>query len=47
MSPFADLRDTAGLLQRAGFALPVSDSESIDVEYADALALMRAVGLDV
>jgi SAM-dependent methyltransferase len=43
VSPFADLRDTAGLLQRAGFALPVSDSETIDVEYADALALMRDV----
>ncbi len=44
VSPFADLRDAAGLLQRAGFALPVSDSETIDVEYADALALMRDIG---
>ena len=33
VSPFADLRDAAGLLQRAGFALPVADSETIDVEY--------------
>ncbi|MBM3645650.1 MAG: methyltransferase domain-containing protein [Alphaproteobacteria bacterium] len=41
VSPFADLRDAAGLLQRAGFALPVADSETIDVEYPDALALMR------
>jgi NADH dehydrogenase [ubiquinone] 1 alpha subcomplex assembly factor 5 len=41
VSPFADLRDAAGLLQRAGFALPVADSETIDVEYADALGLMR------
>ncbi|MFO1162076.1 MAG: methyltransferase domain-containing protein [Reyranellaceae bacterium] len=41
VSPFADLRDAAGLLQRAGFALPVTDSETIDVEYSDALALMR------
>lgn len=41
VSPFADLRDAAGLLQRAGFALPVADSETIDVEYESALALMR------
>ena len=44
VSPFADLRDAAGLLQRAGFALPVADSETIDVEYVDALALMRDLG---
>jgi SAM-dependent methyltransferase len=41
ISPFADLRDAAGLLQRAGFALPVADSETIDVEYPGALALMH------
>jgi len=41
VSPFADLRDAAGLLQRAGFALPVADSETIDVEYENAFALMR------
>jgi SAM-dependent methyltransferase len=41
VSPFADLRDAAGLLQRAGFALPVADSETIEVEYDSALALMR------
>ncbi len=41
VSPFADLRDAAGLLQRAGFALPVTDSEKIEVEYEHALALMR------
>jgi NADH dehydrogenase [ubiquinone] 1 alpha subcomplex assembly factor 5 len=44
ISPFADLRDAAGLLQRAGFALPVADSETIEVEYGDALALMRELG---
>jgi NADH dehydrogenase [ubiquinone] 1 alpha subcomplex assembly factor 5 len=44
VSPFADLRDAAGLLQRAGFALPVADSETIDVEYPGALALMRDLG---
>jgi NADH dehydrogenase [ubiquinone] 1 alpha subcomplex assembly factor 5 len=41
VSPFADLRDAAGLLQRAGFALPVADSETIEVEFESALALMR------
>jgi NADH dehydrogenase [ubiquinone] 1 alpha subcomplex assembly factor 5 len=41
VSPFADLRDAAGLLQRAGFAMPVADSETIEVEYESALALMR------
>jgi len=30
VSPFADLSDAAGLLQRAGFALPVADSETIE-----------------
>jgi SAM-dependent methyltransferase len=44
VSPFAGLRDAAGLLQRAGFALPVADSETIDVEYPSALALMRDLG---
>ncbi len=44
VSPFADLRDAAGLLQRAGFALPVADSETIEVEYESALALMRDLG---
>jgi len=44
VSPFADLADAAGLLQRAGFALPVADSETIEVEYDNALALMRDLG---
>ena len=41
VSPFPDLRDLAGLLQRAGFALPVADVESIAVAYADPFALLR------
>jgi NADH dehydrogenase [ubiquinone] 1 alpha subcomplex assembly factor 5 len=41
ISPFADARDGAGLLQRAGFALPVADVETITVTYPDALALMH------
>jgi SAM-dependent methyltransferase len=44
VSPFAELRDAAGLLQRAGLALPVADSETIEVEYDNALALMRELG---
>jgi NADH dehydrogenase [ubiquinone] 1 alpha subcomplex assembly factor 5 len=41
VSPFADLRDAAGLLQRAGFALPVADADRLTVTYPDALTLMR------
>jgi SAM-dependent methyltransferase len=41
VSPMADLRDLGGLLQRAGFALPVADSDSVTVTYATPLALMR------
>jgi len=41
VSPTADLRDAAGLLQRAGFAMPVADADTITVTYRDALALMR------
>ncbi len=39
--PTADVRDMGGLLLRAGFALPVADSEKLTVTYADPLALMR------
>jgi SAM-dependent methyltransferase len=41
ISPFPDLRDCGGLLQRAGFALPVADVEDINFEYADPFALFR------
>lgn len=41
VSPFAELRDLGGLLQRAGFTEPVVDADRIEVEYADLLALMR------
>ena len=41
VSPFADLRDCAALLQRAGFALPVADVEDITLLYADPAALLR------
>lgn len=39
--PMAEIRDLGGLLQRAGLALPVADSVSLKVTYADPLALMR------
>jgi NADH dehydrogenase [ubiquinone] 1 alpha subcomplex assembly factor 5 len=41
VSPMVGLQDAAHLLQRAGFALPVADTETIMVTYADVLALMR------
>jgi NADH dehydrogenase [ubiquinone] 1 alpha subcomplex assembly factor 5 len=41
VSPFPDLRDCAGLLQRAGYALPVADAEVIRLRYADPLALLQ------
>jgi SAM-dependent methyltransferase len=41
VSPFAEVREAGGLLQRAGFALPVADVDTIPVTYPDPLALMR------
>lgn len=41
VSPFADVRDAGALLQRAGFALPVVDADTVTVTYPGALALMR------
>ncbi|MDE2230076.1 MAG: methyltransferase domain-containing protein [Alphaproteobacteria bacterium] len=41
VSPFADLRDLGGLLQRAGFTDPIIDADRTDVDYVDAFALMR------
>jgi NADH dehydrogenase [ubiquinone] 1 alpha subcomplex assembly factor 5 len=41
ISPFADLRDCAGLLQRAGFALPVADAEDIELLYAHPMSLLQ------
>jgi NADH dehydrogenase [ubiquinone] 1 alpha subcomplex assembly factor 5 len=43
VAPFADVHDLGGLLQRAGFALPVVDSEVVTVTYASPLALMQEV----
>jgi SAM-dependent methyltransferase len=41
IAPFADVRAMGGLLQRAGFALPVVDQDVVSVRYPHALALMR------
>ena len=40
VSPFADSRDAASLLQRAGFALPVADVDRVNVSYEHPLRLM-------
>lgn len=47
VSPFADAIDAAGLLQRAGFALPVADVDRVKVRYAHPIKLLqdlRAMG---
>jgi hypothetical protein len=41
VAPFADLRDLGALLQRAGFALPVTDSDRLTVRYDNVFGLMR------
>lgn len=41
VSPFADVPDMGGLLQRAGFALPVVDVDTIRVTFPDTVALMK------
>lgn len=47
VAPFADLQDVAGLLQRAGFALPAADRDVVTVRYREPLRLLadlRAMG---
>ena len=47
VSPFGDVRELGGLLQRAGFALPVADVERTMVRYRDIARLfadLRALG---
>ena len=41
VAPFADIRDVGALLQRAGFALPVTDVDRLTVRYASPIALMH------
>ncbi len=47
VAPFADVRDLGGLLQRAGFALPVADIERTTVRYREPVQLfadLRTLG---
>lgn len=47
VAPFVDVRDLGSLLQRAGFALPVTDSDRFTVRYRsmfDLVADLRAMG---
>jgi NADH dehydrogenase [ubiquinone] 1 alpha subcomplex assembly factor 5 len=41
ISPFAEVRDAGGLLQRAGFSLPVVDCDTLTVTYENAFKLMN------
>jgi SAM-dependent methyltransferase len=41
IAPFADLRELGALLQRAGFALPVTDVDRLTVRYDSVFGLMR------
>lgn len=43
VAPFADVRAMGALLQRAGFALPVVDSDTVNVTYESPLQLMREI----
>jgi SAM-dependent methyltransferase len=46
--PFTDVRDAGALLQRAGFALPVADVDTVTVRYDtmfDLMADLRAMGV--
>lgn len=47
VAPLTDVRDAGALLQRAGFALPVADVETLTVRYDSMFGLMadlRAIG---
>lgn len=41
VAPFVDVRELGALLQRAGFALPVTDVDHVVVRYASPLALLH------
>ena len=48
VAPFSDVRDLGHLLQRAGFALPVTDLDRVTVRYGSMFTLvadLRAMGL--
>ena len=41
VAPMGEIRDLGALLQRAGLALPVADSQPLTVSYENAFALMK------
>jgi hypothetical protein len=43
VAPMIDLRESGGLLQRAGLALPVADVDRATIRYGDAMSLMREI----
>jgi NADH dehydrogenase [ubiquinone] 1 alpha subcomplex assembly factor 5 len=43
VAPFGDVREYGALLQRAGFALPVADAETLTLPYADLRELMHEI----
>ena len=43
VAPFADVRDLGRLIQRAGFSLPVADTDVVRVTYPSPLALMAEI----
>ena len=43
ISPFVDIRSAGALLQRAGFALPVAETDRITVTYENAFKLMQDI----
>lgn len=45
VAPFVDVRDLGGLLQRAGFALPVTDVDRVTVRYSSPFALFSDLRL--
>jgi SAM-dependent methyltransferase len=45
VSPFGDVRDLGGLLQRAGFALPVADVERTVMRFSNVLSLVYELRL--
>ncbi len=43
VAPMIGVREMGGLVQRAGLALPVTDSDHLTLRYADPLALLREI----
>ena len=41
VAPMAEIRDLGGLMQRAGFAMPVADTLTLKAEYRDLFHLLR------